>query len=309
MDWLLPSEVRLVASQHERCGVDAGRRDHDGSPGITPHKVEAAVGSRGPRPHAGLKARRLFRCRVVGDLPSPYLVSLVGGIQADVSLSSWSADRTRSSSRRLASAGFGKVVMVVFELGGPVDRSLRRRGQHLVVVGALLGTLIGTALGLIAEDAQTSTAVAASGPARGAALAARPPSSHPPASRAAGSWDGNDSSGNQRAEPPGRPDKRMATRKRIGQAVRTSPARARARTRAGARASSTPDRSRTCSSPCWRKRRRSISTSATASSWSAYAWCSLGRDSARAEASFCRTRKVVLKRPKRAMAACLVWSR
>jgi hypothetical protein len=25
----------------------------------------------GPRPHAGLKARRLFRCRVVGDLPSP----------------------------------------------------------------------------------------------------------------------------------------------------------------------------------------------------------------------------------------------
>jgi hypothetical protein len=94
--------------------------------------------------------------------------------------------------------------MVVFELGGPVDRSLRRRGQHLVVVGALLGALIGTALGLIAEDAQTSTAVAASGPA----LAASPPSSNPPASRAAGSWDGNDSSGNQRAEPPGRPDKR-----------------------------------------------------------------------------------------------------
>jgi hypothetical protein len=30
-----------------------------------------------------------------------------------------------------------------------VDRSLRRRGQLLVVVGALLGALIGTALGLI----------------------------------------------------------------------------------------------------------------------------------------------------------------
>jgi hypothetical protein len=60
----------------------------------------------------------------------------------------------------------------------------------------------------IAEDAQTSTAVAASGPGRGAALAASPPSSHPPASRAAGSGDGNDSPGNQRTEPPSRPDKR-----------------------------------------------------------------------------------------------------
>jgi hypothetical protein len=89
-----------------------------------------------------------------------------------------------------------------------VDRSLRRRGQLLVVVGALLGALIGTTLGLIAEDAQTSTAVAGPGPGRGAALAASPPSSQPTASRAAGSGDGNDSSGTQRAEPPGRPDKR-----------------------------------------------------------------------------------------------------
>lgn len=90
-----------------------------------------------------------------------------------------------------------------------MDRSLGRRGQLLVVVGALVGALIGTTLGLIVEDAQTSTAVAASGPERGAALAASPStSSHPPASRAAGSGDGNDSSGNQRAEPPGRSDKR-----------------------------------------------------------------------------------------------------
>jgi hypothetical protein len=108
----------------------------------------------------------------------------------------------------LASVGFGNVFRVLFELGGPVDRSLRRRGQFLVVAGALVGALIGTALGLIAEDAQTSTAVAAPGPGRGAALAASPPTSHPPPSRAAGSGDGNDSSGNQRAEPPGRPDKR-----------------------------------------------------------------------------------------------------
>jgi hypothetical protein len=92
-----------------------------------------------------------------------------------------------------------------------VDRSLRRRGQLLVVVGALLGALIGAALGLIVEDAQTSTAVAAPGHARGAALAASSPNSHPPASRAAGSGnrtDGNDSSGEQRAKSPDRPDKR-----------------------------------------------------------------------------------------------------
>jgi hypothetical protein len=89
-----------------------------------------------------------------------------------------------------------------------VDRLSRRRGQHLVVVGALLGAFIGTTLGLIAEDAQPSTAVAASEPAPGAALAASPPNSHPPPSRAAGSRDGNDPSGNQRAEPPGRLDKR-----------------------------------------------------------------------------------------------------
>ena len=89
-----------------------------------------------------------------------------------------------------------------------MDRSLRHRGQFLVVVSALLGALIGTALGLLGEDAQTSTAVAAPGPGRGAALAASPPSSHPPPSRAAGSGDGNDSPGNQRAAPPGRPAKR-----------------------------------------------------------------------------------------------------
>jgi hypothetical protein len=118
------------------------------------------------------------------------------------------ADKASSSSRRLASAGSGNVVRVVFDLGGPVDRSLGRRGQFLVVVGALLGALIGTALGLIAEDAQTSTAVAAPGPGRGAALAASSPTSHPPASRAAGSGNGNDSSGTLRAEPPGQPDKR-----------------------------------------------------------------------------------------------------
>ena len=72
----------------------------------------------------------------------------------------------------------------------------------------LLGAVIGAALGLIVEGAQTSTAVATPGRAQGATLAASPPSSHPPPSQAAGSGDGNDFPGNQRAEPPGRPDKR-----------------------------------------------------------------------------------------------------
>ena len=94
-----------------------------------------------------------------------------------------------------------------------MDRSLRRRGQFLVVVGALLGALIGTALGLIVEDAETSAAVAAPGPGRGVALAASPPTSHPPASRAAGCGYGNGSPGNLRAEPPGRPDKRVGKAK------------------------------------------------------------------------------------------------
>jgi hypothetical protein len=107
--------------------------------------------------------------------------------------------------------GFGNLGEGEFDLGGPVDRSFRRRGQHLVVAGALLGALIGAALGLIMEDAQISTAVAAPVRARGAVLAVSPPSSHPPASRAAGLGDrsdGNNSSGEQRAESPDRPDKR-----------------------------------------------------------------------------------------------------
>ena len=51
----------------------------------------------------------------------------------------------------------------MFDVGGPVERSLCRRGQFLVVVGALLGALIGVVLGLAVEDSQTPTAVAAPG--------------------------------------------------------------------------------------------------------------------------------------------------
>jgi putative intracellular protease/amidase len=87
-----------------------------------------------------------------------------------------------------------------FDLGGPVNQSLRRLGQLLVVMGALLGAITGVALALIVEDAENSRAVVVSGRERAAVLAANPSSSQPPASRAAGSGNrpaGNDSAGNQ----------------------------------------------------------------------------------------------------------------
>ena len=65
--------------------------------------------------------------------------------------------------------------------------SPRRRGQFLVVVGALLGALSGVVLGLAVDNPQTPTAVAAPGRAGGAALAAHPPSSQPSTSESTGS--------------------------------------------------------------------------------------------------------------------------
>jgi hypothetical protein len=55
----------------ECCGSELARWDHDGSPQASPPPAEAGAGAGGPRPHAGLKARRLLRHRRVGDLPSP----------------------------------------------------------------------------------------------------------------------------------------------------------------------------------------------------------------------------------------------
>ena len=90
-----------------------------------------------------------------------------------------------------------------------MDRSIRRLGQLLVVMGALLGAVLGVSLALIVEHAETSRAVAALGRERAAVLAASPASSEPPASRAARSQDsadGSGSSGNQRAQSAGRAD-------------------------------------------------------------------------------------------------------
>ena len=75
-------------------------------------------------------------------------------------------------------------------LEASVDRSSRRHGQFLVVVGALLGGLVGVVLGLAVEDPHTVAAAAAPGRAHGAVLAVTPPSSRPAASQASGPGDG-----------------------------------------------------------------------------------------------------------------------
>jgi hypothetical protein len=93
--------------------------------------------------------------------------------------------------------------------GRPVDRSRRRRGQFLVVVGALLGALSGVVLGVAVDDPQTPTSVAAAERAGGAALAVHPPSSQPTTSQTAGagkSAGGDASTGRQPAKPADRPN-------------------------------------------------------------------------------------------------------
>ena len=92
-----------------------------------------------------------------------------------------------------------------------MEVSLRRLGHLLVVMGALVGALSGVALALLIEDAESTRSVAAPGRERTAVLAAHPPTSQPPAMRAAGSQDpaaGNASSGTRRAESADRVDLR-----------------------------------------------------------------------------------------------------
>jgi hypothetical protein len=90
-----------------------------------------------------------------------------------------------------------------------VYRSLRLRGQLLVLVAALLGAVMGVAFGLTGERGDT-TAVAAPGRASRVAPATSSASSRPPASRAAGSGgqaESSDPAGHQRAESVDRPGK------------------------------------------------------------------------------------------------------
>jgi hypothetical protein len=87
-----------------------------------------------------------------------------------------------------------------------VDRSLRRLGQLLVVMGALLGAVLGVALALIVEHAASSRAVVPPGPERAAVLGAGTASSRPPVARAASG--GSAAAGDQRAESVGRASQR-----------------------------------------------------------------------------------------------------
>ena len=108
--------------------------------------------------------------------------------------------------------------------------SPRRRGQFLVVVGVLLGTLSGVVLGLAVDDPQTSMAVADPGRAAGAALAAHPPSSQPTASPTAGSGEragGDASTGRQRTKPPDRPNNGHGKADKDGDGPQDKPSKAK----------------------------------------------------------------------------------
>ena len=112
----------------------------------------------------------------------------------------------------------------MFNIGGLEGRSLRRRGQRLVVVGALLGALIGVGLALVMEDAGTRRAVAA--PERGEVLAISRPSSQPPVSRTADAGNGtagNDTSGGQPVESADRSDKGHGKARKEGEGRQDKP--------------------------------------------------------------------------------------
>jgi hypothetical protein len=85
-----------------------------------------------------------------------------------------------------------------------LDRSLRRLGQLLVVMGALLGAVLGVSLALVVDNAETSRAVAEPGRERAAVLAASPPASRAATTQDPG--DGTDASDNQRAASADRAD-------------------------------------------------------------------------------------------------------
>ena len=105
-----------------------------------------------------------------------------------------------------------------------MDASVRRLGQLLVAMAALLGAVLGVALALIVENTETSRADVALGRERAAVLAASPPSSQPPATRAASSADSADGSGSsadQRVGSAGRTDQRDGKPARTARAAGT----------------------------------------------------------------------------------------
>jgi hypothetical protein len=109
-----------------------------------------------------------------------------------------------------------------------VDRSLRRLGQLLVIMGAVLGAALGVSLALIVEHAETGRA--GPGRERTAVLAASPQSSKSPASRAASTQDpgnGNNPSANPRplAHSADRTNQRDGKADKNGEGRRDKPGR------------------------------------------------------------------------------------
>ena len=105
--------------------------------------------------------------------------------------------------------------------------SPRRRGQFLVVVGALLGALSGVVLGLAVDGPQTPMAVAAPGRAGGAVLAAHPPISQTTTSRTAESGKSADdaSTGKQPTKPADRPNNGHDTAGKDGDGRKDKPSK------------------------------------------------------------------------------------
>ena len=98
----------------------------------------------------------------------------------------------------------------VFQPRDPRYPSLRRDGQLLVVVGAVLGALVGVILGLAVGDGRTGAPAVAPTRARGAAVAAAPPTSQltvPPPADSGDRVEGHGSTGRLRVQSVDHPRK------------------------------------------------------------------------------------------------------
>lgn len=103
---------------------------------------------------------------------------------------------------------------------------LRRLGQLLVIMGAVLGAALGVSLALIVEQAETGRT--GPGRERTAVLAASPQSSKPPPSRAASTQDpgdGNNPSASPHAQSADRANQRDGKADKNGEGHRDKPGR------------------------------------------------------------------------------------
>jgi hypothetical protein len=108
-----------MASRAKCCGSELTGWDHDGSPQASPPQAEAGAGAGGRDPTPVSKRGGCSATAGLATCPRRKPVSLLGGTQADAFLAdldvadsarrqisvaaSWSAERPRSSGRRLGS--------------------------------------------------------------------------------------------------------------------------------------------------------------------------------------------------------------